>query len=191
MHSSLRLFFSPYRAAHSSHRTAGYAYGIKNLRNLPEEGEPIKMAIVDMGHSALTVAVYAMTRTEMKVLATAHELDMGGQAVDRAMMTHFVEVIKQKHKMDVSQNPRAMLRLQTACEKLKKVLSANPEAPLQVESIMNDIDVRVSYTRDELESIIQPILARVKNTCARALDRSGTCLLLLCVLFRALHVSSV
>mmetsp|Transcript_29842 Transcript_29842/g.75055 ORF Transcript_29842/g.75055 Transcript_29842/m.75055 type:complete len:820 (+) Transcript_29842:260-2719(+) len=162
----MRLFSEP--------AAAGYAYGIKNLRNLPEEGsEPLKLAIVDMGHCSLTVAIYSMTRTEMKMLATAHQVDIGGQAIDQAMMMHFVEAIKEKHKMDVSKNSRAMLRLQAACEKLKKVLSANPEAPLQVESIMNDTDVRLPYTRDELEKLIQPILARVKDTCACALERSG------------------
>ena len=35
-----------------------------------------------------------------------------------------------------------MFRLMTAAEKTKKVLSANPKAPIAIECFMNDIDVK-------------------------------------------------
>lgn len=39
-------------------------------------------------------------------------------------------------------NKRAWFRTLAACEKLKVVLSANPKAPLNIECLMNDIDVK-------------------------------------------------
>nr|GFC10727.1 heat shock 70 kDa protein 15-like [Tanacetum cinerariifolium] len=48
-----------------------------------------------------------------------------------------------EYKIDVLQNGRACLWLRAACEKLKKVLSANPEAPMNIECLMEDKDVRV------------------------------------------------
>lgn len=41
-----------------------------------------------------------------------------------------------------------MYRLLVACEKTKKVLSANPQAPINIESFMNDIDVKAMIDRD-------------------------------------------
>lgn len=44
---------------------------------------------------------------------------------------------------------------------MKKVLSANAEASISVESIMNDVDVRGKMTRDDFEKMAQPLLSRV------------------------------
>lgn len=44
--------------------------------------------------------------------------------------------------MDVETNIRAKKRLEIACERLKKVLNSVPEAPITVDSLMNDIDVK-------------------------------------------------
>ena len=46
---------------------------------------------------------------------------------------------------------------------MKKVLSANANATLSVESIMNDIDVRGSMSRDKFEEMSAPVLERVRQ----------------------------
>ena len=46
---------------------------------------------------------------------------------------------------------------------LKKVLSSIPEAPLNVECLMNDIDFRGSMTREKFEELAAPILERAKE----------------------------
>ncbi len=46
----------------------------------------------------------------------------------------------------------------------KKVMSANAQAPLSVECIMNDVDVRGMISRDEFEAMAQPILQRALPT---------------------------
>ena len=43
---------------------------------------------------------------------------------------------------------------------LKKVLSSIPEAPLNVECLMNDIDFRSAMTREKFEELAAPVLAR-------------------------------
>ena len=46
---------------------------------------------------------------------------------------------------------------------MKKVLSANATATLSVESIMEDVDVRGSMTRDQFEELCAPVLQRVRG----------------------------
>ena len=43
---------------------------------------------------------------------------------------------------------------------LKKTLSSIPEAPLNVECLMNDIDFRSTMTREKFEELAAPVLAR-------------------------------
>jgi heat shock protein 4 len=45
-------------------------------------------------------------------------------------------------------------------EKLKKVLSANAMAPINIESLMNDVDVRGTLKREEMEELLKPLLER-------------------------------
>ena len=46
---------------------------------------------------------------------------------------------------------------------MKKVLSANATASVSVESLMNDVDVRGSLTRDAFEQMSAPLLQRVRK----------------------------
>jgi heat shock protein 4 len=73
----------------------------------------------------------------------------------------------------VHSSPKAIFRLSAGCEKLKKVLSANSESPLSVESIMNDIDASSRLTRDQLESLASEVLERIEPVIHRAIADSG------------------
>ncbi|KAL3613928.1 hypothetical protein CASFOL_042002 [Castilleja foliolosa] len=55
------------------------------------------------------------------------------------------------------QNAGACIRLRTSCEKLKKVLCANSEAPLDIECLVEEKDERGFINRDKFEQISIPI----------------------------------
>ena len=84
------------------------------------------------------------------MLSHAWDRALGGRSFDRMLMNHFIEEFKGKYKIDVNTNARAKARLELACEKCKIVLSANSQAPLNVESLMEDKDVSGMVTRYEL-----------------------------------------
>ena len=65
------------------------------------------------------------------------------------------------------------LRLRAACEKVKKVLSANAEAPLAIECLMEDTDIRGKMTRDEFEAMAAPLLARLAAPVKACLEQAG------------------
>lgn len=57
-------------------------------------------------------------------------------------MSYFAEEFKNKYKIDVFGNKRALIRLRDECEKLKKMMSSiSNEIPLNIECFMNDKDV--------------------------------------------------
>src|SRR6185369_3831681 len=126
-------------------------YGITKT-DLPEDN-PRNVVIVDVGHSTYSVAIVAFTKGQLTVRSTAYDRNFGGRNFDQLLVDHFAEVFREKYKIDIKSNQRALFRLRTAAEKLKKVLSANPQAPLSVESIMNDVDVSTIYSRQEFEEL--------------------------------------
>jgi molecular chaperone DnaK (HSP70) len=52
---------------------------------------------------------------------------------------------------------------------LKKVLSANSEAPINVESLQNDVDAHGEMTRDKFEELAQPVLERLLSPIQKVL----------------------
>lgn len=160
----------PLRLIHETTATA-LAYGIYKT-DLPEN-EPLNIAFVDVGHSSLQVCIVAFKKGQLKILSHSFDRNLGGRDFDEVLFQHFAAKFKEEYKIDVFQNAKACLRLRAACEKLKKVLSANPEAPLNIECLMDEKDVRGFIKRDEFEQISIPILERVKKPLEKALQEAG------------------
>ena len=148
-------------------------YGITKS-DLPEAPEPPRNVVfVDVGHSNLSVAVVAFSKGQLVVKSSAYDRHFGGRDLDYALVQHFAAEFKTRYKIDVLSNPKATFRLAAGCEKLKKVLSANAEAPLNVESIMNDIDASSKLTRIEFEGLVADVLSRVQAPIQQALAEAG------------------
>ncbi|KAF8444930.1 HSP70-domain-containing protein [Boletus edulis BED1] len=141
--------------------------------DLPEPESPRHILFVDVGHSSMSVAIIAFSKGQLVVKAAAYDRHLGGRDIDYALLQHFAAEFKTKYKIDVLSNPKATFRLAVGCERLKKILSANSEAPLSVESIMNDIDASSKLTRDAYEQLIAPVLDRIALPLQQALAESG------------------
>ncbi|XP_006643833.1 heat shock 70 kDa protein 15-like isoform X2 [Oryza brachyantha] len=160
----------PLRLFHETTSTA-LAYGIYKT-DLPESDQ-LNVAFVDVGHASMQVCIAGYKKGQLKVLSHAYDRSLGGRDFDEVLFKYFAAKFKDEYKIDVYQNARACTRLRVACEKLKKVLSANPEAPMNIECLMDEKDVRGFIKRDEFEQISAPILERVKGPLEKALAEAG------------------
>ncbi|XP_010925584.1 heat shock 70 kDa protein 14 [Elaeis guineensis] len=156
----------PLRLFHETTATA-LAYGIYKS-DLPENDQ-MNVAFVDVGHASMQVCIAGFKKGQLKILSHAYDRSLGGRDFDDVLFRYFAAKFKEEYKIDVFQNARACIRLRAACEKLKKVLSANPEAPLTIECLMDEKDVRGFIKREEFEQISVPILERVKGPLEKAL----------------------
>lgn len=144
-------------------------YGITKLDLPGPEEKPRRTAFIDIGHANYTCSICEFRKGELKVVSTAYDRHFGGRNFDKAIMDHFAKEFKEKFKVDVNENAKARVRLAAAVEKLKKVLSANAGAPINIESLMNDVDVRGFLKREELEELVKPLLERATVPLEQAL----------------------
>lgn len=144
-------------------------YGITKLDLPGPEEKPRRVAIVDIGHSNYTCSICEFKKGELKVISTAYDRHFGGRNFDKVIIEHFRQEFKEKSKIDIYENPKARVRVAAAVEKLKKVLSANAMAPINIESLMNDVDVRGMLKREELEELVKPLLDRAHIPLEQAL----------------------
>ncbi|NXV43910.1 HS74L protein, partial [Uria aalge] len=149
------------------------AYGIYK-QDLPAlEEKPRNVVFVDMGHSAYQVSICAFNKGKLKVLATTFDPFVGGRNFDEALVDYFSEEFKTKYKLNVKENPRALLRLYQECEKLKKLMSANAsDLPLNIECFMNDLDVSSKMNRAQFEQLCAALLSRVEPPLRAAMEQA-------------------
>ncbi|CAH9081555.1 unnamed protein product [Cuscuta epithymum] len=161
---------NPLRLIHDCTATA-LGYGIYKTDLLA--GSPTNVVFVDIGHCDTQVAVASFDQGHMKILSHAFDIELGGRDFDEVLFRHFARNFKEQYNIDVYSNARASVRLRSACEKLKKVLSANAEAQLNIECLMDEKDVTGYIRREEFEKLSSQLLERISIPCQQALMDSG------------------
>jgi heat shock protein 4 len=151
---------------------AALGWGITKLDLPGPEEKPRRVLFIDIGHSNYTCSVVEFKKGELAVKATAWDRNFGGRDFDKALVDHLAKEFKTKHGVDIYTHGRAMARTIAAAEKTKKVLSANQQAPVNIESLMNDVDVSALVTRQEFEAMIEPLLNRTHEPLEAALAQA-------------------
>lgn len=144
-------------------------YGITKT-DLPESDQkPRRVAFIDIGYSNYICSIVEFKKGELAVKATTYDRHFGGRNFDKALVDHFAKEFKEKFKIDINTNLKAKTRVATAVERLKKILSANAQAPISIESLMEDKDVKSVLKRDEMEELVKPLLDRATAPLEQAL----------------------
>ena len=144
-------------------------YGFYRMGELTED-KPRNVIFVDMGHSATTVSVASFLKGKVEMKGIAYDRHLGGRNIDAALFDNYVEEFSTKYRIDINSNPKAIVRLMAACEKVKKILSSNSATDLNVECIMNDVDISKMVRREDLEGILAPMLPRLDAVLKDAIE---------------------
>ena len=128
---------------------AALAYGLE--KNLTGEKNVL---IFDLGGGTFDVSILTIDEGSMfEVRSTAGDTHLGGEDFDNRMVKHFVAEFRRKHHKDISNNPRALRRLRTACEKAKRILSSSTEASVEIDALYEGIDFYSKITRARFEEL--------------------------------------
>ena len=128
---------------------AAIAYGLEQTKTSGEK----HILIYDLGGGTFDVTLLSIDDGVFEVKATAGDTRLGGEDFDTRLVQHFIQEFKRKHKKDLSENKRAVSRLKTACENLKKTLSASTQATLEVDSLFEGIDFTSTMNRARFEEL--------------------------------------
>lgn len=133
------------------------------------EDTPKNIAFINFGQSNLQVLIAGINPKEnvVKVLATESE-QIGGKDFDQILADHFI----QQHNLKL--NPKAKLKMNSSCEKLKQLLSANAnEIPIHVESLISENeDFTSRIDRVKFDELSQGLLQRVEACMRRSLENA-------------------
>ena len=134
---------------------AAIAYGLDKKGS----GE-LNVLIYDLGGGTFDVSILTIDDGIFEVKATAGDTHLGGEDLDRRLLEYFITEFKRKNKKDISENKRAIRRLQTACESAKKTLSTSTVANIEIDALYEGIDFITSITRARFEDLCSDLFRK-------------------------------
>ncbi|KAJ9118277.1 Heat shock protein sks2 [Naganishia vaughanmartiniae] len=127
---------------------AAIAYG------LDQKSSDEKIVLIfDLGGGTFDVSLLSIQGGVFTVKATAGDTHLGGEDFDNNLLEHFKAEFKRKSKLDISEDPRALRRLRSACERAKRTLSSVTQTTVEVDSLFDGVDFSANITRARFEEI--------------------------------------
>lgn len=149
---------------------AALAYGIERRGR----GQPAQTLLVyDLGGGTLDVTVLVVDGVVFEVRSTSGDTHLGGQDFDSNLVQHFLPIVHQQCGHDISKNPKALKKLQDACQSMKHTLSHSDSATIEVDALVNGEDFDSTLTRDQFVEINAELFKRCLLPVDKALRDAG------------------
>ena len=146
---------------------AAIAYGLDSCKT-----EDKKVLIFDNGGGTFDVTVMEISGGLFEVLSTGGHGHLGGEDLDNKLVDHFANEFKRKHKKDLRGNARAIKRLKTACERVKRNLSSSTQATIELDALFDGVDFHSSITRARFEEICSDFFKTCMDIVEKVLNDS-------------------
>merc|ERR1712100_648250 len=132
---------------------AAIAYGLDKKDT--NGGAERNVLIFDLGGGTFDVSLLTIEEGIFEVKATAGDTHLGGEDFDQRLVQFFCAEFKRKYKKDIiaANNPRALRRLRTACERAKRTLSSTAQTSVEIDSLFEGIDFYSNITRARFEEM--------------------------------------
>ncbi|XP_031268767.1 probable mediator of RNA polymerase II transcription subunit 37c [Pistacia vera] len=136
---------------------AAIAYGLDKKNSGAGERNVL---IFDLGGGTFDVSLLTIDKDTFQVKAIAGDTHLGGEDFDNNLVDHFVKEFRQKYKKDVSQKPRALQRLRSACERAKRTLSFTSQTSIHVDFLFQGIDFHSNISRTKFEELNMDLFSK-------------------------------
>ena len=106
-----------------------------------------------MGGVTFDVSLLTIDNGVFEVLATNGDTHLGGEDFDQRIMQYFIKMIKKKDGNDITSDKRAVQKLRREVERVKRALSNQHQARLEIESLYDGNDFSETLTRARFEEL--------------------------------------
>lgn len=97
---------------------ASLAYGLSE-----KIAKKQNIMIFDLGGGTFDVSVLSLEESVFQVISTGGDTHLGGEDFDNKLVEYFREQMQNQLQIDIGKNPKALRKLRTKCEAVKRQLS--------------------------------------------------------------------
>lgn len=127
---------------------AALAYGLDKVSD-----KEMNILIFDCGGGTHDVTLLTLERGLFEVRASCGITRLGGEDFDNRLVTWCINDFRKKYDLDLSESPKSMRRLKTACERAKISLSSAIQTTIEVDSLFDGRDYHTNITRAKFEEL--------------------------------------
>ncbi len=137
-----------------------------------DKAEEQKLIVLDFGGGTFDVTIMEIGDGVFEVISTSGDTNLGGSDMDKKIMDHITNEIKEEHGIDLSKDRVAMQRIRDAAEKAKIELSSTVKTTINLPFIASvgsePKHIEMTLTRAKLEELIEDVLKKVEGPIERA-----------------------
>ena len=143
---------------------AAIAYG------LDKKGGEKNILVFDLGGGTFDVTALTIDNGVFEVLATNGDTHLGGEDFDQRVMQYFMKKFERKNGVNLKTDKRSLQKLRREVERVKRVLSSQHQARLEVESLIDGIDFSETLTRARFEELNLNLFKRTLKPVTQVLS---------------------
>nr|AAW63769.1 PPAT5 [Hyaloperonospora parasitica] len=147
---------------------AAIAYGIDKKA----QGEK-NVLVFDLGGGTFDVTLLAIDGGVFEVLATNGDTHLGGEDFDQRIMQYFIKKWKKDKNIDVASDKRALQKLRREAERVKRALSAQAQARLEIESLLEGEDFTESLSPARFEKLNDDLFKKTLGPVEKVMKDAG------------------
>lgn len=149
---------------------AALAYGV-------DKDKDEKVAIYDFGGGTFDISILEIGGGVIEVLSTNGDAHLGGDDIDQAIMDLMIDQFKKENDIDIRSDAMIIQRIREAAEKAKMELSTMVQTeiylPFLTANQSGPKHLKMTLTRAQLESLMEPLIQRSLDCCKRAFEDAG------------------
>jgi len=143
---------------------AAIAYGMDK-----KDGEK-NILVFDLGGGTFDVTLLTIDNGVFEVLATNGDTHLGGEDFDQRVMQYFIKMIKKKDGVDITSDKRAIQKLRREVERVKRALSNQHQARVEIESLYDGVDFSETLTRARFEELNLDLFKKTLGPVGKVLE---------------------
>jgi heat shock protein 5 len=143
---------------------AAIAYG------MDKTGGEANVLVFDLGGGTFDVTLLTIDAGVFEVLATNGDTHLGGEDFDQRVMQFFIKMMQKKSNVDISGDKRALQKLRKEVERVKRALSSQQQARLEIEDLAEGFDLSEVLTRARFEELNLDLFKKTLGPVQRVLD---------------------
>ncbi|KAJ4298651.1 Hsp70 protein that interacts with Zuo1p [Collariella sp. IMI 366227] len=133
------------------------------------------IVVAELGGTRSDLAVVASRGGMYTVLATVHDYEYAGVALDKVLMDHFAKEFMKKNSgaSDPRENAKSLAKLRLEAESTKRALSLGTNASFSVESLADGIDFASTINRLRYETIGRTVFEGFNRLVESVVKKAG------------------